>query len=129
MPRCEIHKAVVFEDSGLTLMARIVGNDGEYIKQADFGTITYAVHDSDGAEVTASTSLTPANVIFDTLQTSGDDPRWPHGDVGFNFAFVLPAASSPTGGKTNLVEVKFVPSSGEPFHVVWEVGVLDLKRS
>ncbi len=127
MPRPETNKAQVWEDSGLWLAARIKGNDGSYIQQSNFGTIDYAVHDADGQEVKATASLTVASVVYDTLQTA--DPRWPHNDTGYNFAFLFPASAFPTGGKTNSVEVKFTPSSGEPFHVVWDVKVMDLKRS
>jgi hypothetical protein len=57
--------------------------DGAAMVQADLGTIEYAViNDSTKEVITALTSLTVANVVFDTLQT---DARWTKDNTGYNF--------------------------------------------
>lgn len=127
MPDAKPIRGTVWEDSGCSLMARILGVDGEYITQAGISTITYAVHRTDtGAEVIASTSLTVANVVFDTLQT---DSRWHADSTGYNFRMDAPAASFPTGNVTYHVEVTFTPATGAVFHVVFAVAALQIFRS
>lgn len=127
MPDARPIRGSVWEDSGCSLMARVLGVDGANITQASISSITYAVHNADtGAEVVASTSLTVASVVFDTLQT---DSRWHVDSTGYNFRMDAPAASFPTGNTRYHVEVKFTPATGAVFHVVFEVAALQIFRS
>ena len=127
MPDAIPIRGKVWEDSGCSLMARILGTDGDEIVQADISTITYAVHEKvAGTEIIASTSLTISAVVFDTLQT---DDRWHTDATGYNFRMDAPVTAFPTGGTTYMVEVKFTPASGAVFHVVFEVAAQALNRS
>lgn len=122
MPGATIIKGTVFEDSGASAMARIVDNDGTLILQADFGTITYGVFDMSDPGA-SSNSLTVATVVFDTLQT---DSRWTIDTAGYNFRHDIPASDFGSGAKNYRFEYKFAPSSGEAFHVVFEIATKDL---
>lgn len=115
MPDVAVATAVVFEDSGAALLARIVGHDAANIVQAGVTSIQYTVFNAiTGAETQAQVSQTVANVIFDTLQT---DARWTVDDTGYNYAFAVPAAALPTGGVIYRFEIKLTPASGEVFQI------------
>lgn len=100
----------VYEDHAPFIMDHIKGADGEDIAQADFSTITYTTIDRKTEIISASGSLTIADVVFDTLQTS--DARWTKNATGYNFAFTLPATALPTAGRLYEVDVEFTPTSG-----------------
>mgnify|MGYP000105578392 CR=1 FL=1 len=117
----------VWEDTGHSLMARIIGDDAANIQQSDISSIAYSVFDlSDTATVVTSGSLTVSNVIFDTLQT---DARWDADSTGYNFRWDIPASLFPTGGKDYRIEIAFTPTGGEVFHVVAEANAQALHRS
>lgn len=117
-------RTVIYKGSGVQILARIVGNDGNFIQQSDFGTITFAVIDRDGDRTTPtdSGSLTVANVVFDTLQNDG---RWTEDEIGYNFLTEMVASAFPEGGRVYNVEVLFTPSAGEPYFQVWQVDTED----
>lgn len=99
-------------------MGRIYGNAGTVITQASLGSITYKVNvlDEDDVETEVATgTITISSAVYDTLQTS--DPRWTKDTTGWNFIFVVPAATftSANAGLRHRVDVRFVPASGEPF--------------
>lgn len=124
-----IIRGEAFEDSGVSLMGRIRGHDGENIVQADLSSIAYSVFDvTNPASVTAggTGTLTIADVVYDTLQT---DSRWTKDSVGFNFLWPVAATHFASGGKTYRFEVAFTPASGAVFHGVWEVVTTGLERS
>lgn len=86
--------------SGVTLMARVLGNAGTPITQASLSTLTYTIRDlTAGTTITSAQSLTIASVIYDSLQQS--DPRWTKDDAdnlgpddrhGYNLLAVIPAS-------------------------------------
>lgn len=124
-----ITKAVVFEDSGATLLARVLGNAGTPITQASLTSISYKVFDLNAADPTAATqtgTLTISAVVFDTLQT---DPRWTVDDEGFNFAYAAPASWFSESTHTYRIEYKFTPASGEAFWTVFTLTTVGIMTS
>jgi hypothetical protein len=127
MPAVTIWKGAGFEDSGASPMARVVGNDGENIVQADITTIFRTIHNAaTGTVVQASTEITVADVVFDTLQT---DSRWTYDATGYNFRDAVPAAQLATGSEVYQIEYKFTPDSGEVWHVVFQLAATALLGS
>ncbi len=123
----EVIKGECWEDSGVTLLARIRG-DGGLVTQASIDTITCKVFDKQSSTprtAVETPTVVVADSIFNTLQT---DERWGIDDTGFNFAFEVPA-SIITSPHTYRIEFKFTPTSGEAFHGVWEVKAHDLWSS
>jgi len=119
--------ASVWEDTGLTIMARLRGNTGAYILQADFSGIAasvFPIKDADNPTLNAA-ALTVSSVVFDTLQTTSDDPRWTADGTGFNFLYTVPASAFATPGKHRL-EIVFNPSSGDDWPLVYTVDVKSL---
>jgi hypothetical protein len=124
---------------GATCMARILGNLGTPITRASIASITYNVQDLNTLLSTGNGVLTPANVIFDSLQQN--DPRWDKdsavrsgkdGQWGYNFlnlfsrtlfpAFDVDNTTSPPTVKPHRyrIDVTFVPVSGENFLAMFE---------
>jgi len=114
-----------YEDSGVTIMARITGLDGAVITQGSISTITCAVFDPTGASV-ATPTVVVADSVFDALQT---DARWTVDSTGYNFRYDVAASVMATGDKTYRFEFKFTPSSGEVFFVVAQIHAYDVLTS
>lgn len=115
--------------SGVTLMRRIRGNNGQLITQASITSIGYVVTNLKTGVSAASVSLIVADVVFDSLQT---DARWTvdstdypgdDGSAGYNLRATIPASNFPvstaaveTPTETEFqIDVRFVPTSGEAF--------------
>lgn len=107
-------KSKIFERSGIIVLARVINpNTKAYISQASLTSVKYEVWDTaTRTKVTAEQTLTIANVVFDTLQTSG----WSTDSTGYNFAVVLAGSNFPSNS-TYQVEFKFTPASGETWIV------------
>ena len=125
MASTDIPSVTIFEDSGSSLMRRVLGNDGVAITQADITTITRNIY-ARGTLVGEATDIVVADSVFDTLQT---DARWTSDSTGYNFRDDLEAEAFPTGDTVYRVEYLFEPESGENFHVVWCVTTKILERS
>lgn len=122
-----IWSGAMFEDSGVSLMARVVGNDAANIVQADCTTILRSIYNAaTGAAIEEDESLTIADVVFDTLQT---DNRWLYDTTGYNFRDPVPAAKFAAGSTGYRVEYKFTPASGEVWHVVFQIAATELLGS
>lgn len=121
-------RAVVWEDSGCSLMARVLGNSAVAITQATISSIALSIFNMTDDPTTASDTATPvvADTVFDTYQT---DARWTEDDTGYNFRYTATAAQLALGGKLYRYEFKLTPSSGEAFHIVFEIETADLRRS
>ncbi len=114
----------IFEGAGAYLMARVLGNAGAAVAQADISSIAYTIYDLDDTSSSSSDgSLTVANVVYDTLQT---DARWSKDSTGYNFGWSAGAALFRDGGKVYQVEVEFTPASGENFVHVFLVTVKEV---
>ncbi len=125
----KIYEVTAWEDTGVSLMARVEGTDGANIQQADVSSIAYSVYDittlGSSSEATSG-SLTVSDVVYDTLQT---DNRWDRDTTGYNFRHDVAAATLAAGGKIYRAEYKFTPASGEAYHVVFEIKTKNLYRS
>lgn len=129
--------------SGVTLLARILGNAGIPIVQADISSIAYTVRDLANATTVTSGSLTVSSVVTNALVDN--DPRWtvdsaafpgPDGRTGYNFVatiaasafaslFDVAASTAPVPYKVTphrvQVTVEFTPVSGQVFRQVFQV--------
>ena len=113
-------EGTIWEDGGASLMARVLGHNAAAITQASVSSITYKVFDlSSGTppdQVTSGT-LTVSSVVFDTYQT---DARWTKDSTGYNFRWDAPASAFPSWSVYQ-IEIKFTPSSGETFFLVFKI--------
>lgn len=126
----KIRRAEAFEDGGVTLLDRVVGNSDTPITQASVDSIVLAVYecaDEEDAvnavgEVVAGVggTLVVADTVYDTLQTAAP---WRNTEdaTGYNFRYNAPATCLPTGGKWYRFQFKVTPTSGAAFWVVWIV--------
>ena len=105
---------VIWEDSGYTVLARILGHDGAAIEQADVSAITWTVSERTVPDtVVDSGTLAIVSTVFDTLQTADD--RWTMDTTGFNFAVAMEAATVPNGNKAYHLRFIFTPVAGEVY--------------
>ena len=107
-----------FPATSFVIYSRLIGLDGNPLTQATTSTITYVIHVATSASSSFTGTLTVASVIFDSLQTSGDDARWGGGDDGFNFRWSIAASLAPTAGVTFRYRVKITATDGSIFYVV-----------
>ena len=120
-----ITKGSVFEDGGASLMARVVGNAGANIVQADITSIARNVYVGSTLSV-GPTAMTVATVVFDTLQT---DARWGEDSTGYNFRDDVAATVFADGDVIYRIEYSFTPASGEVFWVVYECLTVNVRTS
>lgn len=77
-------------------MSRVKKEAGSVVQVSDVASIAYRVIDADTADATPTTgSLTVASVIYNTLQTTTLDPRWPSNapSEGYNFGGSIPGSA------------------------------------
>ena len=119
-------RATIYEDTGTTCMARIMGDDASAITQAGISSITLNVFkdDSTTAEITVTPSI--STCVFDTYQT---DARWSKDSTGYNFRHQIPSSVMDTGDATYRCEYKFVPTSGNQWFVVYLIDTVEIRTS
>lgn len=111
-------RAVAWEGSQPTLMARIVDSDGDNIVQADLSAIAMRSIEKDSDRVVASAVPVVASTVFDTLQ---DDDRWTVDTTGYNFRYQVPSGTLPSGDTDYIVMFEFTEASGVKFYVQFEL--------
>jgi len=111
----------VFKNGAAVLLARVVGDDGSAVVQADISSAAYSVYLLDDAQPDQRTAvsghtdiaLVVADVIFDAMQT---DSIWTVDVTGFNFRLLLDVSANQafaTAARRYLVEVRLSPASGQ----------------
>lgn len=109
------------EDTGKTLLARIVNPSGTLATQATITSIRRTVRYQDG--VASSTTISTTSV-YDTIQGSSfSDLRWTVDATGFNFIDEVPASLLSSPGHVS-VGYLFDPTSGEDYAIEWQGPVL-----
>lgn len=102
--------ATIYEDTAITCMARIMGDDAARIVTADVTSITLKTFLNYGTTATSTTTITTfTNIIFDTLQT---DARWTKDTTGYNFRYQIPSSVFDTGDSTYRCEFLFDLTDG-----------------
>lgn len=80
---------VIWQGSGCTLMARVLGNNAQAITKASLSALVgKATNLITGTQV--SLTVSAASNVFDTLQT---DAYWTEDATGYNFRALVPAAA------------------------------------
>lgn len=99
------------QDSTLLYVARLVDETAAYITQAAVSSIDCIIRDeTTGSDSTIS--LTVADVIFDTLQTSSIPGIWPYGAPGYNFRHAIPETYFPSADRDYSIQHKIVMATG-----------------
>ena len=109
-----LETVIVNQGSTFAVMYRVMV-DGDEMVQADVDTIEYAIYNDDTREVVlALTSLTVANVVFDTLQT---DERWTVDADGYNFRHDVSHSLLTDPDVTYRIEYKITLDGGSEFYL------------
>ena len=118
--------ATIYEDTGITCMSRILGDDASAITQSTTSAITVAVFKNASTSATYTASLTVADVVFDSYQT---DARWSKDSTGYNFRYAVIASVFDAGDATYRVEFKFTPTSGSQYFVIYKINTVEVFTS
>ena len=121
-----------FKNGSVTLLARIVGGEGDNIVRADVIAVKYTVYLLDDQNPDSRTAvaghtdaaLVVAEVISDTLQT---DAIWTVDEIGYNFRHVLDVSAHPAfavAGRRYLVEYQLTPAVGQMILVRFRINVI-----
>lgn len=120
-------------DSGLQLMARVLGWDGALLNPGEVATVFVQATDLTAEGQVPGSSVIPVHnpdVLNTVLALVQDDPAWtmdsadapgPDGTWGYNVFFLLPAADSAGSGDSFQVDLQIVPTAGEPLTIVFQV--------
>jgi hypothetical protein len=124
----------VYKNGDATFMARVLGNRGQPIRQADIGSIDYSVYllDDQDADWRSPVpghdqiAIRVADAVFDALQA---DPPWDAAlDAdGYNFCHtpdVSANAAFPIAGRRYLVEYRLAPSAGQTILIRFRLNVI-----
>jgi len=126
--------------TGVTLLARIRGANGQLVTRASLASLAYAAIDLTTGSILGSGSLAVSDVIFDSLvvgdyrwQIDGPSAPGPDGSAGYNFLAVLPASlfpvrtpaapdmlAGPAAGHDLQADVAFTPINGQSFRQSWK---------
>lgn len=129
MPSPRIESSQAFEDTAITHMARIEGNDAANLTQASLANIQLKVIDDDN-NIIITRQLTVVDVIFDTLQTTALDARWTKDSTGYNFKYTTQVTDLPAGNKVYRFEYRFKPiNDGPQLYFVREVQTIDVSTT
>lgn len=134
-----IVSGIILGQSAVTLLARILGLNGQPITVASIASISWSVQDLTLQEQVDTGTWLPASVLFDSLQQN-DQARWDQDDVnnpgrdglyGYNFLAALsgsefaaqdvdPITSLPLPHRYQ-VDVQFTPAIGSAFRQSWQL--------
>lgn len=112
----------IVEDSGATVLARVLAADGDLLTAADVSSITYSVYEVSAAGVATvvsghnAVSLTPADIISAAV-TSTTDARWTYTGAGYNWKHSLAYTAFPTPGVTYRYEARVIETGGARYWV------------
>jgi len=121
MPSASDVHGVVFKHGSATLLARVVGDDGVPITQADVASARYTAYLLDEGDPDAATAVAGhtdaavdvASLIYDELQ---NDDLWDVDDVGYNFKHVLDVSGDHVftiAGRIYRVVFELTPAAGQ----------------
>lgn len=112
---------VVFKHGSATLLARVVGADGEPIVQSDIASAAYTAWLLDAGDPDAASpiaghtdvSVPVASLVYNQLQ---NDALWDADQEGYNFKHVLDVSQNQAftaAGRHYRVEFRLTPVSGQ----------------
>jgi len=122
-------QGTVFKNGSATLLARVVGDDGAAVTQAEIAQADYTVYLLDQDDPDAGTAVTGhanvvvsvASLIQDSLQV---DSVWDVDQTGYNFKHVLDVSANQAfavAGRTYRIAFRLSPVSGQAILVRFRV--------
>jgi len=111
----------VFKNGSATLLARVIGADGQPLTSADVLSAKYTIYQLDENDPDAGTAVAghdgvagdPVSLVYDTLQ---NDALWDVDTTGYNFKHDLDVSTSaafPMAGKHYRVVYELTPIQGQ----------------
>ena len=112
----------IVEDSGATILARVLAADGDLLTAADVSSITYSVYEVSAAGVATvvsghnAASLTPSDIVVAAV-ISTTDARWTYTSAGYNWVHSLAYTAFPSAGVTYRYEARIIETGGARYWV------------
>lgn len=121
MPEFGEIRGVVFQNASATLLARVLGADGNPITLGQITAAKYSIallDDEDPARQTPvpghwEVAVAPSAIVFASLQK---DALWDVDSVGYNFRHIVDVSSQPAfpvAHRFYLIEYRLTPQSGQ----------------
>jgi hypothetical protein len=97
--------------------------EGNCLLQGDVASLSWTISNTTDIPKTieATGTLNPTTVIFNTLQTSANDPGYKGDLKGFNFKFTLPTGVLIKGARTYLFQLKIVTMGNSTGYARWMI--------
>jgi hypothetical protein len=132
MPDANDIYGAAFKNGSVTLLARVVDQDGNNVVPAGINSVKYTVYLLNDQNADAriavdghtGASLSVAGVLFATLQT---DALWTVDATGYNFRHVLDVSAHQAftlAGRRYLVEYQLTPAAGQVILVRFRINVI-----
>ena len=116
-----IGRLEIDENEHVTLMDRMVLNDGSYLTQAATASATIQVRGRRGVE--HEQDITVSDVIYDTLQT---DTYWQEDRTGYNIRYTMDTEDIMVGGREYHVVLYLETVDFGPKYSQWMIKVRDV---
>ena len=115
--------ATIYEDTAITCMARIQGDDAVNILKENVTSISLKTFLNYGTTATNTIVPVVATSVFDTLQT---DARWTKDSTGYNFRYQIDEIVFNTGDATIRCEFKFSMNDQPDLFVIFSVDTVEV---
>jgi len=111
--------AVIVEDGGCLVLARLVDWDGQALTPDQTETVEVQVFQLEAESTpTYAEELTVEEVVLES--PASGHPAWP-ANPGYNFRHLVPATAFPTGDHYYRLEYQFTPAVGPRFWLLQQV--------
>ena len=118
--------ATIYEDTAITCMARIQGDDAVNILKENVTSISLKTFLNYGTTATNTIVPVVATSVFNALQT---DARWDRDTTGYNFRYQIPSSVFDTGDSTYRCEFLFDMDSQPDLFVIFSVDTVEVLSS
>lgn len=119
-----VKTGTVNENSAATLLDQLQLAPEIYAIAGDIGSIVVTSFDTDSGEqvktytIDGDSDSPPLSaVILDDLTTVG----WTRDKIGYNVRLPLDGSYWPEGDRVYRLEIKYIPTSGDPIYSLWEL--------
>ena len=106
-------QATVYQDSGISNLARITSSTGGYLIAAGVTSIERMVFERLTQNVVLTQSSLTVSTVMSTLTSSS--VMWGIDATGYNFKDDVPVTATPAADTEYIVEYKVTPAAGEIF--------------
>ncbi len=132
MPEAKDTYGTAFKNGSVTLMARVVGNNGANIVPVDITEVVYSIfllddRNPDGRTAVVGHSAVPLPIHEVVMSTLVVDPRWTVDQTGYNFCHTPDVSFHPAfavAGRRYLIEYCLTAAIGQAILIRFRINVV-----